>query len=52
MINVYQMLKNLFHSINELDRITGETHGKEWTKQQPGVDPMNYACEVYSTPFE
>jgi len=52
MIIVYNMFKENFNTSNIYDRKTSENLRKKRTKQQPGVDPMNCACEIYSTPVE
>jgi len=52
MIIVYNMFKEYFTHQTYRTEKASENLRKKRTKQQPGVDPMNCACEIYSTPVE
>ena len=50
MIFVYNMFKEYFtHQTYRTEKASTKSQKKR-TKQQPGVDPMNCSCEIYSTP--
>ena len=51
MIIVYNMFKEYFTHQTYRTETRVKPHKKR-TKQQPGDNPINCACEIYSTPVE
>ena len=51
MIIVYNIKEYFTHQTYRTEKRV-KSQKKKRTKQQPGVDPMHCACEIYSTTVE